>query len=91
MEKGLRLGKMDLCMKDNMLKDLRKVKVNLYGEMELYMKVNLKIINQMVNNKIGFGNYVWEDGRKYKGYWLNNKMHGKGIFEWPDGKKFEGI
>ena len=36
------------------------------------------------------GEYIWEDRRRYKGDWKNNKMDGNGIFEWPDGRTYEG-
>lgn len=36
------------------------------------------------------GEYLWADGRMFKGDWLNNNMHGKGIYTWKDGRKYEG-
>jgi hypothetical protein len=30
----------------------------------------------------GQGEYIWGDGRRYKGEWKNNKMHGFGIHTW---------
>lgn len=36
------------------------------------------------------GVYSWQDGREYRGDWVNNKMEGKGVFNWPDGRKYEG-
>ena len=36
------------------------------------------------------GEYTWADGRKYRGQWLNNKMHGEGEYIWPDGKSYKG-
>ena len=38
----------------------------------------------------GLKAYKWNDGRKYDGQWINNKMHGHGVFDWPDGKKYIG-
>ncbi len=38
----------------------------------------------------GKGNYIWPNGKKYEGNWINNKMEGKGTFNWPDGRKFVG-
>ena len=32
----------------------------------------------------------WNDGREYRGEWLNNNMHGEGIYKWPIGNKYEG-
>ena len=38
----------------------------------------------------GEGEYIFPDGRKYNGEWMNNKMHGEGEFIWPNGKKYNG-
>ncbi len=40
--------------------------------------------------KIEKGEYYWNDGRIYKGEWLNNKMHGRGSYSWKDGRIYEG-
>ena len=29
-----------------------------------------------MNEICGSGVYIWKDGKKYEGEWLNNKMHG---------------
>ena len=42
------------------------------------------------NNMEGHGKYIWPDGRKYSGDWLNNQMHGEGEYIWPNGKKYVG-
>ncbi len=44
----------------------------------------------MVLDFLGYGIYTWADDRKYKGYWVNNKMHGEGEFVWPDNKLYKG-
>ncbi len=36
------------------------------------------------------GVYIWNDGRKYYGSWLNNDMHGYGIYIYADGVRFDG-
>lgn len=36
------------------------------------------------------GEYKWSDGRKYKGEWLDNNMHGKGEYIWTDGRMYVG-
>jgi len=38
----------------------------------------------------GFATYQWPDGRKYSGFWQNNKMNGFGVFIWPDGRIYIG-
>lgn len=38
----------------------------------------------------GEGTFEWQDGRKYKGNYLNDKKHGYGEFEWSDGRKYKG-
>ena len=38
----------------------------------------------------GAGEFVWPDGRKYIGNYLEDKKHGFGEFEWPDGRKYKG-
>ena len=43
-----------------------------------------------MNEICGKGIYQWSDGKKYEGYWQNNKMHGRGILIWADGKSYEG-
>ena len=36
------------------------------------------------------GTFVWPDGRKYKGGYLNDKKNGYGEFFWPDGRYYKG-
>lgn len=36
----------------------------------------------------GKGIYVWEDGRRYEGEYINDIKNGSGKYYWPDGKKF---
>lgn len=31
-----------------------------------------------------FGIYYWSDGRKYSGFYKDDKKHGFGIYVWPD-------
>ncbi len=38
----------------------------------------------------GFGIYVWNDGSKYTGYWMNNAANGFGKLEHTDGEIYEG-
>lgn len=38
----------------------------------------------------GKGEFRWPDGRKYTGYYVEDKKHGYGEFEWPDGRKYKG-
>lgn len=38
----------------------------------------------------GKGEFVWPDGRKYNGHYVEDKKHGFGEFEWPDGRKYKG-
>jgi hypothetical protein len=38
----------------------------------------------------GEGELVFNDGKKYKGQFKENMMHGSGVFEWADGKIYEG-
>jgi hypothetical protein len=33
---------------------------------------------------------TWKDGRKYKGDWKQDHMHGRGTFTWPTGEFYEG-
>ena len=39
----------------------------------------------------GKGLFVWLDGKKYEGEYLNDLKHGQGKFEWPDGRVYEGM
>ena len=39
----------------------------------------------------GQGEYVWSDGRKYDGTWVNNMMHGEGELRYEDDRFFKGI
>ena len=63
-----------------------KEKENLYGMMEVYMKVNLLII--ILKEKVYI--YIWSDKREYNGQWKDNKMDGYGEFKWPDGRIYQG-
>ncbi len=38
----------------------------------------------------GRGVYIWKDGRKYEGEYLNDKKHGFGVYTWADGRRYEG-
>ncbi len=38
----------------------------------------------------GWGVFVWEDGRRYEGEYVDDKKHGKGKFKWPDGRLYDG-
>lgn len=38
----------------------------------------------------GFGTYVWADGAKYTGQWINNKAEGHGRYESSEGEVYEG-
>jgi Uncharacterized protein conserved in bacteria len=38
----------------------------------------------------GKGVYVWADGRKYEGEYVNDKKDGYGIYTWADGRKYQG-
>ena len=38
----------------------------------------------------GYGIYTWRDGRRYEGYYKDDKKEGFGIYIWEDGRKYEG-
>ena len=38
----------------------------------------------------GQGTYIWKDGSKYTGNWLDNNQDGQGIYIYPDGRKEVG-
>ena len=38
----------------------------------------------------GYGVFTWNDGRIYKGNYLNDKKEGFGDFYWPDGRCYKG-
>jgi len=38
----------------------------------------------------GKGLLIWDDGKKYEGYFVNDKREGRGTFTWPDGRKYIG-
>jgi hypothetical protein len=38
----------------------------------------------------GEGVFVWPDGRKYEGGYVDDQKEGHGIFTWPDGKLYKG-
>ena len=38
----------------------------------------------------GYGVMTWFDGRKYEGYFLNNRFNKEGKYTFRDGKVFEG-
>ncbi len=93
-----RHGQMEQDMKDFMWMGINMEKGNLYGLMDRFLKVisvimllkELVILLSISSLNQILGTYLWADGRKYLGQWVNNKMHGKGIFTWPDGRVYEG-
>lgn len=38
----------------------------------------------------GKGVFTWIDGRKYVGYYFEDKKQGYGEFIWPDGRSYKG-
>ena len=38
----------------------------------------------------GEGEYIWQDGRTYKGEYKNDKKHGYGEYTWSDKRKYLG-
>ena len=38
----------------------------------------------------GRGTYIWADGSRYEGDFVNGKRSGKGVFTWPGGDRYEG-
>ena len=39
----------------------------------------------------GRGSYIWADGRKYEGEYVNDKKDGYGVYTWADGRKYQGF
>ena len=39
----------------------------------------------------GYGEFIWTDGKSYKGNWVNNEMNGEGTLVYMDGKIYKGI
>ena len=39
----------------------------------------------------GYGEYFWTDGRKYIGYYLNDKKDGFGIYIWNEDRAYFGF
>ena len=42
------------------------------------------------NQKDGFGELIWDDGKRYEGMFSNDIRHGYGSFYWKDGRVYEG-
>ena len=40
--------------------------------------------------KHGEGTFLYPDGSKYEGYWLNDVRHGRGKYTYPNGDIYEG-
>ena len=38
----------------------------------------------------GYGVQTWTDGKRYEGYWLDDKMDGWGRMKYSDGDIYEG-
>ena len=59
-----------------------------------FEKLQIALFNYLafksINNMQVKFTYIWSDGKKYTGEWLNNKMHGHGHLIWPDGKEYIG-
>jgi len=43
-----------------------------------------------VKKRHGFGTFLWEDGSKYTGQWVNNRATGQGRYESENGDVYEG-
>jgi len=44
----------------------------------LYFADHSKYVGDFLDNEIsGFGEYMWADGKTYKGDWKSNKMNGR--------------
>jgi hypothetical protein len=39
----------------------------------------------------GYGLLTWKDGKKYEGYFVNDKREGQGKFTWKDGRIYDGM
>ena len=39
----------------------------------------------------GYGVFIWPNGRKYKGEYVDDKKEGYGTYYWPDGRIYEGM
>lgn len=74
----------------------RMVVVKKNGQMELFLKVNMKMVKKLAMEsfilKMEVGTII-----KflfiyfcYKGYIKNDQFSGEGIFQWSDGRKYEG-
>ena len=63
----------------NMVKELKP------GQMDISIKVNLKIVLWS-----GLGTLNFPDGSTYEGQWANGFMNGEGTFTWSDGKQKTG-
>ena len=44
----------------------------------------------MNNFMHGWGVYIYSDGVRYNGQFLNDKKQGYGIYTWTDGRRYEG-
>ena len=38
----------------------------------------------------GYGVYTYSDGRKYEGYYANDKREGQGKYKWKNGTIYDG-
>ena len=43
------------------------------------------------DQKHGYGEFTWPDGRKYAGQWFNAKQHGSGTYTNVKGETREGV
>ena len=39
----------------------------------------------------GYGEFVWKEGKKYYGFYKNDKKNGFGIYYWPNEKYYVGF
>ena len=37
-----------------------------------------------MNAMNGYGEFLWQDGKRYRGFYINDKKEGFGIYYWPD-------
>ena len=38
----------------------------------------------------GKGTFLWLDGRKYEGHYVDDKKEGHGLFYWADKRRYDG-
>jgi len=77
---------MAVCILETLFRMRYQEKVDTSGQMERPTMDNGRKIKCMATEY-----WFWKDGKKYEGYFVNDKREGQGKFTWKDGRIYDGM